>query len=156
MKTELEFRARERHPYFYVGTAFGLCFVARAVMAFATNVTSPINELVGLFALGFGGAVLTSAAYAAHGRLRVEREDGWCTVRWLLGPWSRSKRFPVADVRNVRRYTPPPFAMMWPSIAGIQLRVDVSREARSVDIGGGFMLDDTSLVSIANALGASI
>ncbi len=49
-----------------------------------------------------------------------------------------------------------PFAIMWPSIAGAQLRIEINREPRPIDVGGGFMLDDASLTSIANALGASV
>lgn len=146
--SELEFRARERHPYVYIGTTFGLIFVATGVVAIVGHATAVINELVGLFALAFGAAILVSAAYAARGRLRVAAtDDGWCTVTWMLGPWSRSKRFPRADVRSVKRYTPPAFAVMWPSIAGPQLRLDVHRERRPIDRGGGFVLDSAALSS---------
>jgi hypothetical protein len=152
---ELEFRARQRHPYFYIGTTFGLIFVATGVAAFATGATSITNDIVGLFALGFGGAILVSAAYVVRGRLRIRAsDDGWLTVTWTLGRWSRSKRFPKADVRSVRRYTPPAFAIMWPSIAGVQLRIDIQRERRPIDVAGGMELDDASLRAIEQLLGA--
>jgi hypothetical protein len=153
--TDLEFRARERHPYFYVGAVFGVVFVATGIAAVVANVASFGNDIVALFAFGFGAAILVSAAFAVCGRLRVQtHDDGWCTVTWTLGSWARSKRFPLADVRSVQRYSPPPFAVMWPSIAGTQLRVDVKHESRPIDIGGGFMLDDASLAAIESVLRA--
>jgi hypothetical protein len=152
---ELEFRARQRHPYFYIGTTFGLILVATGVAALAAGATSMTNDIVGLFALGFGGAILISAAYVVRGRLRISAgDDGWLTVTWTLGRWSRSKRFPRADVRSARRYTPSAFAIMWPSIAGIQLRIDIQRERRPLDVGGGMELDELSLRAIEALLAA--
>jgi hypothetical protein len=144
--TDLEFRPLERHPYAYVATGFGLVLLAAAVAAFAAS--STIAIVVGLFAVGFGGAILLSAAYAAWGRLHVlAGDDGWCTITWKLGPWSRTKRFPRADVRNVAHASSPAFTIMWPSSAGRYLRVELRRGA-PIDVGGGFNLDDASLASI--------
>jgi hypothetical protein len=152
----LEFRARERHPFVYLGTAFGVIFTASGIVVIIGGASSLLNLVVGLFALGFGGAILVSAAYAIWGRLRLGLgDDGWCTITWILGPWRRTKRFPRADLRSVRRYTSPPSAMMWPSIVGRQLRLDVHHVRRPIDIGGGFELDDAALRSIEELLRVS-
>lgn len=155
MKEPLEFHARERHPFVYVGTAFGVIFTVTGVGVLVGSATSLSSTVAGLFALGFGGAILVSAAYAIWGRLQLGvSADGWCTITWILGPWRRTKRFPRADLRSVRRYTSPPSAMMWPSIVGRQLRLDIHHVRRPVDVGGGFELDDAALRSIEGLLRA--
>lgn len=127
----LRFRPRDRHPFVYLGAAFGAILIASGVAALVVSTGSPTDIIVGLSAIGFGGAVITSTAYALWGQLHVAvGDDGWCTITWGLRPWSRTKRFPRADVRSVKRYVSPSFAIIWPSIAGRQLRLDVVREGR--------------------------
>jgi hypothetical protein len=131
-----------------------LSFLTAGVSAIATNASAPSNVAVALFALGLGAAVLTSAAYATVGRLRVALgDDDWCTVIWKLGPFRREARFPRGDVRSVERYTSPPFAIMWPSMAGRQLRVYVERRRQPIDLAGGFQLDDDALRALEQLLG---
>jgi hypothetical protein len=155
MNKSLQFRARDRHPFVYLGAAFGAILIASGVSALAMSACSPANFVVGVFAIGFGGAIVASTAYAAWGQLCVAvGDDDWCTISWVLGPWSRTKRFPRADVRSVKRCGSSSFAIVWPSMAGRQLRLDVLRETRPVDLGGGFAMDDLSLQAIEDLIGA--
>jgi hypothetical protein len=156
VKGSVELRARKRHPYVYVAAAFGLLLLTAAVSAVATNATAGSNIAVALFALGLGSAVLASAAYAAVGTLYVVvSDDDWCTVTWKLGPFRRNARFPRHDVRSIESYTSPPFAVIWPSMAGRQLRVHIDRRRQPLDLAGGFQLDDNTLRSLEQLLGGT-
>jgi hypothetical protein len=131
-------------------------FLTAGVSAVVTNPTAPSNIAVALLALSLGAAVLMSAAYVAVGQLNVGvTDDDWCIVIWKLGPLRREARFPRSDVRSIERYTSPPFAIMWPSMAGRQLRVSVEHRRQPIDLAGGFQLDDDGLRSLEQLLGGT-
>lgn len=153
MNKQLEFRAREHHPFVYITCAFGLILLATGVLGVCSDAAWVLKVVACSYCFVFGATILASAGYVFWGRLRIEVEDGWCVVTWMLGPWRRTKRFPRADVRSVRRYKPPPnHGIIQPSSAGRQLRIDIRRERRPLDVGGGFHLDDAALQSIEDLL----
>jgi hypothetical protein len=151
-KSELSFRPHALPLDAYVGLTFGVVLFALGVAGLVFAEHGIVEILAAAFALLFGGYVLASGAYALWGRLRIAVDDeDWCEITWRLGRFSRSKRFPRPDVRNVHILPADP-KTMFPSSTGRKVMVEVERERRPLHLGGGFDLDEDDLQAIVKLL----
>jgi hypothetical protein len=153
-KSELSFRPHALPVDAYVGLTLGVVLFAVGLAGLVFAEHGAIEIIGAVFALVFGGFILTSGAYALWGRLLITLDDDdWCEVTWTLGRFSRRKRFPRPDVRNVEVLAADS-KTMFPSSTGGQVMIEVDRERRPLRLGGGFDLDTDSLQAIATFFSA--
>ncbi len=140
---QLQLRSCGPHPYTWCAVPFGLFMIAMgsAQIVGLTGVDRGFAASVAAtIALMFGGAALYSSAYSAWGRVTLHRrEQSWVITR-RLWRWSREAVVPWSDIRWVEIKTEPSAIMLFPGFAGKQVNIQLSRQKRTVFVGGGFCL----------------
>ena len=155
-RSELSFRPHALPLDAYVGLSFGVILFAVGLAGLVFAEHGAVEIIGAVFALLFGGWILASGAYALWGRLVIKLDDDdWCEVTWSLGRFSRRKRFPRPDVRNVELLSSDP-KTMFPSSTGARVMIEIDRERRPLRLGGGFDLDGDSLQAIASLFRADL
>lgn len=152
IEVDREFRTRGLHPYLLFAAPFGICLIVISGLGVEACQRAIGYLVVVVFAFSFGAMVLHSCALHIWERLRIRRTDGRIVVSRILGAWSRSREFYVADIRSVDRDTSTPGDIVWPSQAGRYVRVLVARLDRPIAIGEGLNLEDRELDEIEEIL----